>query len=267
MEAVVIGAVCTGLLLAQGLKREGIPAVVYERNSATVTATFEDGMEATGSLLVGHWEVDQSTSSNRIQQLSTGRLEFWAAVEDFVDSDKPESWLFQLMFSWYGPPKQDDLDTQEARTASLKSKASIYVEPWCTALRTISDEVSFGLDRIAEWKPFDRSSEPLASRVTLAGDAAHAMAPYRSQGLNIAVEDAACLTELLANMQDTDQDLGPVLRQYEAEMRERSLMEIETSRVSAYICHELKQLMDGPLAKYGIRRGVSVAEKPKDSNP
>lgn len=98
---------------------------------------------------------------------------FWLSIQDVVDPDKPASWLFQVMFSWVGQPKQKESDTQEARTAFLKSKASIYAEPWRTVLQAIPDDVTFGLDRIAQWKPFDWSSEPLASRVTLAGDAAH----------------------------------------------------------------------------------------------
>lgn len=98
---------------------------------------------------------------------------FWLSAQDVADVDKPETWLFQLMFSWVGPPRQEELATKEARTAFLKSKASLYVDPWRTVLQAIPDDVSFGLDRIAEWKPFDWSSEPLASRVTLAGDAAH----------------------------------------------------------------------------------------------
>lgn len=92
------------------------------------------------------------------------------------------------------------------------------------------------------------------------------MAPYRGQGLNNGLEDAACLKELLANMQDAKQELGPILRQYEAEMRERSLKEIEISRASAYISHDFEQLMNGPLAKHGVRKNVDVDENPRDSN-
>ena len=98
---------------------------------------------------------------------------FWLSTQDLIDPDRPESWLFQIMFSWVGPPRQEELATQEARTAFIKSKASLYVEPWRTVLEAIPDDIVFGLDRIAEWRPFDWSSEPLASRVTLAGDAAH----------------------------------------------------------------------------------------------
>lgn len=66
------------------------------------------------------------------------------------------------------------------------------------------------------------------------------MAPYRGQGLDEGLEDAACLKELLINLQDADQEPGPLLRQYEAEMRERSLKEIEISRASGYISHDFE---------------------------
>lgn len=92
------------------------------------------------------------------------------------------------------------------------------------------------------------------------------MAPYRGQGLNNGLEDAACLKELLANMQDATQALGPSLHQYEAEMRQRSLKEIEISRASAYISHDFEQLMNGPLAKHGVRKNVDIDEKPKDNH-
>ena len=184
--------------------------VSITQDSSTVTAIFEDETEATGSLLVGcdgarsvvrELLIGQERAHNTLLDVSlfnfpcsfdaeiakTIRAQhpvffnsyqpdgwmFWLSIQDVVDPNKPESWLFQLMFSWVGPPRQEELNTQEARTSFLKSKASIYAEPWRTVLRALPDDVTFRLDRIAEWKPFDWSPEPLASRVTLAGDAAN----------------------------------------------------------------------------------------------
>ena len=89
------------------------------------------------------------------------------------------------------------------------------------------------------------------------------MAPYRGQGLNNGLEDAACLKEVLANMENANQGLSQALRQYEAEMRERSLKEIEISNKSAYHCHNFEQLMNGPLAKHGVRKNIDI----KDDQP
>ncbi|OCH84483.1 FAD/NAD-P-binding domain-containing protein [Obba rivulosa] len=74
------------------------------------------------------------------------------------------------------------------------------------------------VDSTLKWRLMDR--QPLetwvhpAGRVTLLGDACHAMLPYRAQGAAMAIEDAAVLGVLFSHIRDIAQ-LKPLLYAYE----------------------------------------------------
>jgi 2-polyprenyl-6-methoxyphenol hydroxylase-like FAD-dependent oxidoreductase len=89
------------------------------------------------------------------------------------------------------------------------------VEGWHPALRGVVERIdrdtmfaiSFGrLDPTPAWEP---------SRVTLLGDAIHAMLPTLGQGANMALRDAAALADRLAGTDDVVAAIGD----YEADMR------------------------------------------------
>lgn len=90
---------------------------------------------------------------------------------------------------------------------------------------------------VRRWALHDR--EPLArwsaGRVTLLGDAAHPMLPFRAQGANQAVEDALSLAVCLA---DADAATAPAaLRRYEALRVPRTTAVQQGSRGSARVMH------------------------------
>jgi len=72
--------------------------------------------------------------------------------------------------------------------------------------------IPFGFLEPAEnWEP---------SRVTIVGDAAHGMLPTLGMGANLALNDAALLTEQLDRYGRGDVDLLEAIGTYEAQMRE-----------------------------------------------
>lgn len=78
------------------------------------------------------------------------------------------------------------------------------------------------IDSTFMWGLYDR--EPLTrwtdGRVTLAGDAAHAMLPHAGQGANQSIEDAAALAALLGGREPAD--IPAAFLDYEAARRERA---------------------------------------------
>jgi salicylate hydroxylase len=88
------------------------------------------------------------------------------------------------------------------------------------------------IDRTFRWGLYDR--EPLPrwtnGRLTLLGDAAHAMLPHAGQGANQAIEDAVALATLLAGA-DRSSALR-ALQAYEAVRRERTAQVQRGSRAS-----------------------------------
>lgn len=179
---------------------------------------------------------------------------FWISAQDVPDPKDPSTWLWQLMFFWVGGPRKEDFENQQARMEFLKSKAVEHAEPWRSIIDAIPEDAAFGVDQIAVWKPVDWSSNPLASRVTLAGDAAHPMPPNRGQGLNNGLQDAALLVEKLSKAGLEAKELSDTLRSYEVEMRERAIREIGISVKAAEFAHKFDQIMESPAVKMGVRK-------------
>lgn len=275
--------------MAVTVLKYGKKLVSISQDEPGVTAVFEDGSEATGSVLIGcdggrsvvrkllvgeekavskdlgisvmnfplHFKPDLARQIHAQHSIAFNTYHpknwmFWVSTVDVPRPEDPESWLIQLMFFW--KPGDEALADQASRTAFLRSKAEEYVEPWRSILNAIPDDASFGIDHIHEWQPFDWSSSPLADRVTLAGDAAHNMSPNRGQGLNVGLQDAAVLSELLSKAKPTSDSLRPALREYEAEMLPRSSREVQISSKAASLAHNFEMLKESPLARFGVRR-------------
>ncbi|MFD4349963.1 FAD-dependent monooxygenase [Streptomyces coelicoflavus] len=118
-------------------------------------------------------------------------------------------------------------------------------------------EVIGACDHPGRWALYDREPQRTwsAGRVTLLGDAAHAMLPHHGQGANQALEDAVVLARLLAG---TDADGVPgALRVYERLRRPRTRLIQAGSRKNAG-CF---QLPDGPEAE---ARNVRLTGLPDD---
>jgi len=244
-----------------------------------VTATFADGTSATGHLLVGCDSANSATrkalvgeDAGKVEYLDLTMLNFtckfdvetsklirethpfafnsyhpanrmfWVSAMNIEDPDDPKTWSFQLIISWPGKPRGEDLLDQKARTAYLKSMAAEYAEPWKTIINNVPDDINFGTDKVPTWKPFDWSSLPLAGSVTLAGDAAHPFPPYRGQGLNTGLQDAAELTVSLSQMSSLS-ELPAAVRRYEQDMLARAHREFPISLKSAASAHDFQSIV------------------------
>lgn len=120
-------------------------------------------------------------------------------------------------------------------------------------------EVLSAADRVGRWALYDR--EPLRDwslgRVTLLGDAAHAMLPHHGQGANQSLEDAVVLTRLLGEAASGGDDVAAALRGYEVARRPRTRLLQAGSRRNAG-CF---QAQDGPEAE---ARDARLATLPED---
>ena len=123
---------------------------------------------------------------------------------------------------------------------------------WSPSLNAVLDEVS---EPIFRWALHDRS--PLeqwgVGRVTLLGDACHAMLPFMAQGACQGMEDAAVLCRLLSS---TDQRGVPEALARYARIRQPRAAELQKrSRSNATIFH----LPDGPEQQRRDARYAAIA--------
>jgi salicylate hydroxylase len=139
---------------------------------------------------------------------------------NFVAVNERETWTRE---SWTDRGRVDD--------------ALALFEGWHPQVRAIIGAV----DETFIWALFDRL--PLArwsvGRVTLLGDACHAMLPFMAQGAAQAIEDGATLTACLL---EADADIASAFRRYETLRRPRATRLQEMSRANKTRYH----LPDGP---------------------
>lgn len=91
-----------------------------------------------------------------------------------------------------------------------------------SALRAACTDLIDLIKAIGHWRLWPLSIRPPTSgahqlvqgRVALLGDAAHPMVPYLAQGAAMAIEDAACLAQLLCTERANDLSLPQVLQRY-----------------------------------------------------
>jgi salicylate hydroxylase len=142
------------------------------------------------------------------------------------------------------------LDGERPEGATLAAAASRAMAHWAPGLRdlvALSDESTLSCLPI-------RTSRPVGpwptSRVTLIGDAIHAMTPYRGIGANIALKDAVGLRDALVAAQRGEKPLFDAINGYETAMRDYGFKAVRNS---------LKAMQEvtgrGPLA-LALSRGV-----------
>ncbi|MEY9847266.1 FAD-dependent oxidoreductase [Streptacidiphilus sp. MAP5-3] len=123
---------------------------------------------------------------------------------------------------------QDRLDAMAA--AELHALTGSMIRSWhrdLRALHALADIDETFLVRIRTsvptpaWKP---------SRVTVLGDAIHAMSPARGSGANTALQDAGLLCHVLTEAAPDEKSLLAAVGAYEAQMREYGNAAVEASR-------------------------------------
>jgi 2-polyprenyl-6-methoxyphenol hydroxylase-like FAD-dependent oxidoreductase len=134
-----------------------------------------------------------------------------------------------LMWALSGRRDVLGLDGERPDGAALAAAATRAMANWEPGLRdlvTLSDESTLSCLLI-------RTSRPVgpwpSGRVTLIGDAIHAMTPYRGIGANIALKDAVGLRDALVAAQRGEKPLLDAINGYETAMRDYGFKAVRNS--------------------------------------
>ena len=123
-----------------------------------------------------------------------------------------------------------DADLAGLDPAGLHEIASSLIRSWHRDLRELvarADISETFLVRVGSSRPVE-PWQP--TRVTVLGDAIHAMSPARGSGANTALQDAALLTRLLGDCDSTSASLTAAVGAYENRMREYGYAAVQASR-------------------------------------
>jgi salicylate hydroxylase len=258
--------------LPAGVLRLGRRLVALEEQADGVALGFAEGESARADVVVG---ADGIHSTVRAALLGSESPRFSGStayrglvpVERLAHLDLPRQG-----YSWLGPDRH--FVHYYVAAGRLMNFVAVCpagdwrVESWSARGRVedaraefagfhpLVGEIIGAVDETFRWALYDRA--PLAAwsrgRVTLLGDAAHAMLPFLAQGACQAIEDAAALATLLAGVDRAA--VAQRLARYEALRKPRATRIQQGSYENATLYH----LPDGPAQQERDARYAALAQ-------
>ena len=246
--------------------------VGYEQDGSGVTVRMESGETAHGHVLIG---ADGLWSAVRRQVVGDGppRVSGHTTYRSVIPTDKmPEDLRWNAATLWAGPKCHivhyplsgwkvfNLVVTYHNNAPEPVAGKPVAVEEVMKGFEHINERARKIITHGSDWKLWvlcDR--EPVENwvdgRVTLLGDAAHPMLQYMAQGACMAMEDAVCLAQMMADFPD---NMAAALEAY----RQRRLLrtarvQLQSRAIGEHIYHP-----DGVHARLrnGIMRAKSSAE-------
>ncbi|KAH8591645.1 hypothetical protein B0O99DRAFT_631924, partial [Bisporella sp. PMI_857] len=178
-------------------------------------------------------------------------LFYLMSIQDVPDPEDESTWYFQLLTSWKISLQTNTSkdETSEERLEFLKELTADHAEPRKSAMAWVPEGHHVPRDRLTFWSPVPWDTHD--GRVTLAGDAAHAMTYHRGQGLNNCLHDAGSLVASLVQVSKGEKSVQDALAAYGEEVVERGATEVEMSKKQTLMLHDWDKFMDSPIMKMG----------------
>jgi 2-polyprenyl-6-methoxyphenol hydroxylase-like FAD-dependent oxidoreductase len=183
-----------------------------------------------------------------------------------------KSLLWQLSFPY---DEKQGLAETAAGGAALKALAQRKLEGWPAALVDLVE--STASDCVSGHPVYDRDpDEPLhcdggLGVVTVIGDAAHPLSPFKGQGANQALIDAVSLAQALASSSWARPGVGrrtlrEALRAFEADMSARSRSKVTKSREAATLLHSPAALVEANITRSAAASQSRAANATRSSS-
>ncbi|KAJ5689849.1 hypothetical protein N7462_004241 [Penicillium macrosclerotiorum] len=152
-----------------------------------------------------------------------------------------EHYRAQICMSWPVKGPEDEVAaSNEARLANMKSRAQGFVAFLQEAVERIPAGTPVTEIRLADWECLPWNNH--GGRVTLAGDAAHAMTMYRGEAANHGLLDAYYLVNAIEAIYNGTKTAPEAIGEFEDEMRARTSRAVRLSRQACYDAHDWNRL-------------------------
>jgi 2-polyprenyl-6-methoxyphenol hydroxylase-like FAD-dependent oxidoreductase len=165
---------------------------------------------------------------------------FWFSLLGSPEyTGKTDTWVAQVNLSW---PTNDTspLKTREEKIAAIKAHSQGLAPVLQRAVDKITSQSEALEIRLADWPCLTWNNRN--GRITLVGDAAHAMTMYRGEAANHGITDVYEISEKLDAVHQGKQDLATAIDQFEATMRARAAPAVLLSRQACLDAHNWRSL-------------------------
>ncbi|CBF71386.1 hypothetical protein AN6750.2 [Aspergillus nidulans FGSC A4] len=181
-----------------------------------------------------------------------------------ASSPDPAAWTFFFYISWRSPLEEQEATknwTNAQRLAQVKQFAQHFTDPWKSAFEWLPDDQKVWYMCLTDFDPGcdEHRWDNHDGRVTLAGDAAHAMTYQRGQGLNHSVTDAGKLATAIGEFVSGDKKRGDAIDEYEQEMIERAGGEVRMSTTNTEMMHNWEEVLESPIFRRGMTKVQDTA--------
>ncbi|OQE16092.1 hypothetical protein PENSTE_c025G05495 [Penicillium steckii] len=152
-----------------------------------------------------------------------------------------ERYRAQICMSWSENTPEDRVaDTDEARLENMKRRAEGFVPFLQQAVDRIPAGTPVTEIKLADWECLEWENHD--GRVTLAGDAAHAMTMYRGEAANHGLLDAYHLAAAIEAVYRGNLSASDAIDGFESEMRKRTSRAVRLSRQACRDAHDWTRL-------------------------
>lgn len=223
--------------LAEGVVRTGQRATRVEQGTQGVRIHFDNGEEAVADVLIGADGIHSTIRAQVVEPAApvhSGSLAYRGLLDSSVlpewPHDRSQFWMgdgkhflvFPVrqgrMLNYVGFVPTDEAVKESWSATGDPDRLRASFVGWDPRVEELLSKV----ETCFWWGLYDR--EPLPhwgeGRITLLGDAAHAMLPHLGQGVNQAIEDGAALGTFLAGA--AREDVPRMLEAYGTLRRERT---------------------------------------------
>ncbi|TFY69027.1 hypothetical protein EVG20_g3324 [Dentipellis fragilis] len=182
-------------------------------------------------------------TNDYLSRIFTEAASIGFSILDVPATNGGDHYTVQVNVSWPVKSPADEVkSSSDERLANMKRRGAALAEPMRSVILDIPEETHVTEVKLADWPCLEWEGR---GRVTLIGDAAHAMTMYRGEAANHGIMDAHRIYMMLQRCWNDPSRLEEELKAQEAEMRKRTAPAVLLSRQACIDAHDWSRLKEG----------------------